>query len=260
MGKRSSYPPGTFSWVDLATTDSAAAKSFYSELFGWQMEDEDAGDGAVYTLCRLEGDAVAGLFEMSAEMREAGVPTNWTSYVTVEGADADAARANELGGEVMRPPFDVMDIGRMAILKDPQGAVFAVWQPRARIGAERVNDVGCLCMNELTTTDVTAAGAFYEGLLGWRIEAVNDNSGSGFTAFFFNGGRVNASVLTAAEGVPSHWRPNFTVEDVSQSLERVEQLGGGAVAGPFQIFDGMIALARDPQGAVFALFAGETEP
>ena len=260
MGKRTSYPPGTFSWVDLATTDAPAAKSFYAELFGWQTADEDAGDGSVYTLCRLEGDAVAGLFEMSAEMRQAGVPTNWTSYVTVENADAAAAQVNDFGGTVMRPPFDVMDIGRMAILKDPQGAPFAVWEARARIGAERVNDLGCLCMNELTTGDVDAARSFYEGMFGWRMEPVDDDSGSGFTAFFFNGERVNASVLTAAEGVPPHWRPNFTVEDASRALERIEALGGQSVAGPFQIFDGAIATARDPQGAEFALFAGETEP
>jgi predicted enzyme related to lactoylglutathione lyase len=161
MGKRSSYAPGTFSWVDLATMDAAAAKAFYTDLFGWDTEDTDAGGGAVYTLCRIDGDTVCGMFEISPEMRAEGAPPNWTNYVTVADADAAAARVQELGGEVIDGAFDVLDAGRMAVLKDPQGAVFAVWQPRGRIGAERVNDVGCLCINELTTTDADAARAFY---------------------------------------------------------------------------------------------------
>ena len=78
-GERTSYAPGTFSWVDLATTDAAAAKAFYAGMFGWEMEDNDAGGGAVYTMCRLDGDAVAGLYEMTEEMRATGAPPNWLS-------------------------------------------------------------------------------------------------------------------------------------------------------------------------------------
>ena len=159
MGKRTSYAPGTFSWVDLGTTDAAAAKAFYSGMFGWEMEDTDAG-GAVYTLCRLDGDAVAGLYEMSEEMRSSGASPNWLSYVTVADADAAVARVKELGGSAIDDAFGVMDVGRMAVLTDPQGAVFAVWEPRSRIGAERVNDPGCLTINELATPDLAAAHAF----------------------------------------------------------------------------------------------------
>src|SRR5688500_7487900 len=100
------------------------------------MEDDDAGGGAVYTMCRIGGDAVCGLFEMSEYTRGEGVPPNWTSYVTVADAGAAAARAKQLGGQVIDGAVDVLDLGRMAVLKDPQGAVFAVWQPRTRIGAE----------------------------------------------------------------------------------------------------------------------------
>jgi len=138
---------GSPAWVDLATTDPGNARDFYTGLFGWDVEDADAGGGAVYTLCRLDGAVVCGLFEMPEAMRATGVPPNWTSYVTVEDAGAAAARAAALGGTVVDDAFDVLDAGRMAVLQDPLGAVFAVWQPRARIGADRVNDVGCLCMN-----------------------------------------------------------------------------------------------------------------
>src|SRR5687767_7370580 len=115
---------------------------------------------------------------MSDHVRNASGRPNWTSYVTVSDADAATARAKELGGGVISDASDVLDLGRMAVLEDPQGAVFAVWRPRSRIGAERVNDFGCLCMNELATTDMRAAGSFYERLFGWTTE-VSDEAPEG---------------------------------------------------------------------------------
>jgi predicted enzyme related to lactoylglutathione lyase len=258
MGKRTSYTPGTFSWVDLATTDAAAAKSFYSGVFGWDLDDTDAGSGAVYTICRIDGDAVCGLYEMSDEMRAGGVAANWTSYVTVADADATAARATELGGGVIDDAFDVLDLGRMAVLKDPQGAVFAVWQPRTRLGAERVNDVGCLCMNELATTDMKAAGSFYEGLFGWTTE-VSDAAAEG-PSIVFNGDNINGAFFAAPEGAAPHWRPCFTVESTDKALQRVGELGGQQLMEPLDIGHGSIAMVLDPQGALFTIFAGETDP
>jgi uncharacterized protein len=258
MGKRTSYAPGTFCWVDLATTDTAAAKSFYDSLFGWEMEDNDAGDGAVYTMCRIDVDAVCGIFEMSEEMRARGVPPNWTSYVTVADADAAAARAKEVGGDVIRDAFDVLDVGRMAVLKDPQGAAFAVWQPRTRIGAERVNDVGCLCMNELGTTDGDAASSFYGQLFGWTTE-VPDDAPDGLT-MVLNGGNINGAFLPAPEGTPSHWRPCFTVESIDKAVERVRQLGGQELGEPLNVGHGNVVMVLDAQGALFTMFAGEVDP
>jgi predicted enzyme related to lactoylglutathione lyase len=259
MGNRTSYAPGAFCWVDAATTDAAAAKSFYTGLFGWEMEDNDAGDGAVYTTCRIGGDAVCGLYEMSEEMRSTGAPPNWTSYVSVDSADAAVARAKELGGGAIDGAFDVLDIGRMAVLKDPQGAVFAVWQPRARIGAERVNDVGCLCMNELATTDIEAARSFYEGLFGWTTETV-DAGPEGPLALAHNGETLNASFFAVRDGAPAHWRPVFTVESTETAVERVCELGGKQLLEPLELPDGSIAMVLDPQGVLFALFAGDTDP
>jgi uncharacterized protein len=246
MGMRTTHPPGTCSWVDLATTDADAAKSFYGGLFGWQTEDAGAG----YTMCLLDGAAVCGL----AEMPDAHPA--WTSYVTVADADGAAARAKELGGSAA-DAFDVLDAGRMAVLEDPQGAVFAVWQPGTRIGAERVNDVGCLCMNELATGDMDAARSFYEGLFGWTTEMVADDPPMGLA---YNDGTLNASFGAVEAGATPHWRPYFTVQSVEAALESIRALGGSDLQGPFEIFDGKIALARDPQGALFALFEGEVDP
>lgn len=259
MGRRTSYTPGTFSWVDLATTDPVDAKSFYAGLFGWEVEDDDSG-GAVYTMCRVEGDAVCGLFEMPEDMRAAGLPSSWTSYVTVADADVAPADAKGLGGGVLRDAFDVMDIGRMAVLADPQGAAFAVWQPRARIGAKRVNDVGCLCMNELATTDVDAARSFYERLCGWRTETWDTGPDGPPIVVAYNGQKLNAGLAAAEEGAPVRWRPVFTVESTEAAVERMRELGGEELLGPTELPDGSIAVAHDPQGAVFAMFAGEVDP
>ncbi|HYP48910.1 MAG TPA: VOC family protein [Thermoleophilaceae bacterium] len=260
MGKRASYAPGTFSFVDLATTDAGSAKAFYAGLFGWEMEDTEAGGGAVYTLCRLDGDVVCGLFEMPDDMRATGLPANWTSYVTVDSADAVTTRAQGLGGRAIDEAFEVLDVGRMAVLADPQGAVFAVWQPRSRIGAERVNDIGCLCMNELATTDIEAARTFYEGLFGWKVVAVGAAPADGPVAMALNGGALGASFFTAAPGVPAHWRPCFTVESTESALERVRGLGGAQLHEPVELEDGIIVMVRDPQGALLTLYAGEVDP
>jgi predicted enzyme related to lactoylglutathione lyase len=258
MGKRTTYAPGTFSWVDLATTDAAAARSFYSGVFGWDLDDTDAGGGTVYTMCLLDGDAVCGLFEVPEEKPSAGVPPGWMNHVTVTDADAAAARVQELGGDVISHPADVSDAGRTAVLQDPQGAQFAVWQPRTRLGAERVNDVGCLCMNELATPDVAAARSFYERLFGWTVE-VSDSTPDG-PHMVFNGEHVNGSFFAAPERTAGHWRPCFTVASTQETLERVRRLGGQQLRDPVDIGHGTIAMVRDPQGALFTVFAGETDP
>jgi predicted enzyme related to lactoylglutathione lyase len=259
MGKRTSYTPGTFSWVDLGTTDAAGARSFYTGLFGWEKEDTDAGDGSVYTVCRIGGDAVCALYGMADELRATGAPPSWTSYVTVERTDDAAARALELGGSVISEAFDVLDAGRMALLADPEGAAFAVWQPRARIGAERVNDVGCLCMNELATTDIEAARSFYEDLFDWTTEMIDTGPGGPVMVSVNNRGSLNATV-SEGHGAPPHWRPYFTVESTEAAVERTRELGGGCLLEPVPIPDGSIAIARDPQGATFAFFEGPVDP
>jgi predicted enzyme related to lactoylglutathione lyase len=131
MGDRTSHSPGTFSWTDLATTDTDAAKRFYGPLFGWDFDDQPIpGDGGVYTMLMRDGKAVAALFR-----GQEGMPTAWSSYVTVESADATATKATDLGANLMGEPFDVMDAGRMAVIQDPTGAVVSVWEPHGSIGA-----------------------------------------------------------------------------------------------------------------------------
>ena len=152
MGERSGYAPGTFCWVELTSTDQEAAKSFYSELFGWEADDRPVADGVVYSMMKLDDSFAAAISPQPAQQRQAGVPALWNSYVSVADADEAANRAAQLGGTVHAPPFDVFDAGRMAVVQDPQGAFFMVWQPKEHIGASLVNAPGALVWNELAST------------------------------------------------------------------------------------------------------------
>ncbi len=178
MGRRRGYTNGTFSWADLATTDPEGAKAFYGGLFAWQPEDV-AGAAGTYTMLRLDGDAVAGLFPQPDEQRVAGVPPRWLCYVTVDRLDETVSRAAELGGTVLSGRLDVEDAGRVAVVADPGGARLALWEPRANIGATRVNDPGCLCWNDLVTEDPEGAAHFYGGLFGWETDEVPGETATG---------------------------------------------------------------------------------
>jgi len=261
MGKRERYEPGTFCWVDLTTTDPAGAKAFYGELFGWEAEDMPAGESATYTMLRLDGDYVCALYEMGTEQREQGVTAHWFSYVSVENADATVSRARELGGTVYGEAFDVLDSGRMAVIQDPTGAMLGAWQPRAHIGARRVNDPGCFTWNELQSRDPETSATFYAELFGWETEPVRQN-GSLVYVTIKNGGRSNGGIMPLTEqwvDAPARWLTYFTVHSCDAVASKVRELGGEVLAGPMELGAGRIAVVNDPQGAAFALFEGETD-
>jgi predicted enzyme related to lactoylglutathione lyase len=251
MGERTSHAPGTFSWTDLATTDPDAAKGFYASLCGWEGEDLPIPEGGVYTMLLRDGKRVAAL----AEAQE-GQPPAWTSYVTVAGADAAAAAAEENGGILALEPFDVMDAGRMALIQDPTGAFFAVWEPRESIGAELVNGPGALTINQLNTSDPERAQEFYTGVFGWRFEFIE----GGDMPYWgiYNGDRLNAGMmpLPPDQGMPSHWLVYFGSENVDEDASRVGELGGTVLVPPMSVPGGRILVAQDPQGAAFALLSG----
>jgi predicted enzyme related to lactoylglutathione lyase len=251
MGERTSHAPGTFSWADLATSDPGAGKAFYVGLFGWDAEDNPVPDGSVYTMLSKGAKNVAALYGA----RE-GQPPAWSSYVTVESADAGAESAKEHGGTVEMEPFDVMDVGRMAIVRDPTGAYFSVWEPRASIGAERVNEPGALTLNQLNTSDPDRAQQFYTGVFGWRFEDVGNDDQRYWG--IYNGDRLNGGMmpLPAEGGVPSHWLVYFGSGSVDDDAGRIGELGGSVMVPPTPVPGGHILVARDPQGAVFGVLSG----
>jgi hypothetical protein len=258
MGERSSYAPGTFSWVDLSTTDQEAAKAFYGALLGWEAEDLPVGDGVAYSMQRRDGRDVAAISPQPQQQREAGVPPLWNSYIAVDSADEAAQRAQELGGTVHAPPFDVLDAGRMAVIADPQGAFFMVWQPNQHHGAGLVNAPGALVWNELSSPDLDASTSFYSSLFGWAIEPFPDSPQPYLS--IKNGEANNGGIRELDQpGMPPNWLVYFGVEDLDASLARAGELGGTTLAGPIDIEIARIAVVQDPQGAVFALYAGQLD-
>jgi uncharacterized protein len=257
MGERSEYTPGTFCWSELTTSDQAAAKAFYGGLLGWEADDRPVGDGAYYSMQIVGGKPVAAIASQPQQQRDAGVPPLWNSYVSVEDADAAVERAKELGASVHAPAFDVMTVGRMAVIQDPQGAFFMVWQPREHIGARLVNAPGALVWNELQSPDLDASASFYGDLFGWKVEQFSWMQDRYLS--IKNGTANNGGMRDLTPPSPPSWLVYFGVEDVEAALARLDELGGSKLAGPIDIQIAKIAVVADPQGAVFALYAGELE-
>jgi predicted enzyme related to lactoylglutathione lyase len=258
MGERSEYAPGTFCWVELATTDQAAAKAFYGGLFGWEADDRPVGDDVYYSMQMLDGKAAAAISPQPQQQREAGVPPLWNSYVSVTSADDTAQRAGELGATVHAGPFDVMQAGRMAVIGDPQGAYFMLWERGETFGAEIVNEPGALVWNELATPDMEGAASFYGDLFGWTTVPF-EQSPEPYLGIR-NGERSNSGIRELKEPMPPNWAVYFGVPEIDAAVARVSELGGGTMVAPFDIGVAKIAVVHDPQGAAFALYAGELEP
>jgi predicted enzyme related to lactoylglutathione lyase len=260
MPEISSYTPGTFCWPELATTDQKSAVQFYSSLFGWQVNDQPIGPGETYSMFQLRNKPVGAAFTLRAEQRQQGVPPHWGSYVSVANAEDTVKRAKELGATVLAPPFDVMDAGRMAVLRDPTGAVFMVWQPKKHQGAAILQEPGTLCWTELATRDTKAAERFYTQLFGWKSKTGSD-AGMEYTEFSVQGpggqavpGAGMMAMTPQMGSAPPNWMPYFAVTDCDATTTKAKQLGGNTYVPPTDIPNvGRFSVLADPQGAVFAV-------
>ena len=258
MAERSGYTSGTFCWAELATNDQQAAKSFYGGLFGWDADDTPVDDtGSYYSMQLIDGKPVAAIAAQPQQQRDAGVPPLWNSYISVDSADAVADRAKELGATLHAPPFEVMSVGRMAVIQDPQGAYFMPWEPRDHFGAALVNQPGALVWNELQSPDLDASAAFYGPLFGWELE---ESPGAlGRYLMIKNGDSYNGGMRELTPPSPPNWLTYFAAEDLEQALAKLGELGGSTIAGPIDIEVARIAVVADPQGAVFVLYAGQLD-
>lgn len=255
MARFERHAPGQFSWVDLMTPDTEAATTFYEALFGWTHEASQDDGGGAYTMFRKDGLLVAGMGGMTPEMKAAGMPSVWNSYITVESVDDTTKRAEGLGAAPQMPAIDIrVDgdlVGRMTVLADPSGARFSVWQPGNHAGTELANVPGTHAWNELCSRDPAASSKFYRDLFGWKI--VEAEGGEGYLEIV-NGERLNGGILTWSPDmgdIPPSWSVYFAVEDCSKALDRVRGLGGQAYMGPIDIPAGKFGVAADSQGAVF---------
>jgi predicted enzyme related to lactoylglutathione lyase len=260
MPQFTKHLPGTFSWPELATTDQKAAVAFYRALFGWDVNETPMGPNETYSVFQLKDSPVAAAYTMRPEERQHGAPPHWNAYVSVEDADASAARAHELGAMIVAPAFDVMDYGRMAVLQDPTGAMFEVWQARKNIGAQTLGEPGALCWTELTTTDTFVAERFYTALFDWKPKHSAPGSPMPYTEFTVPGATGPSIGMMAKPphmpaNVPSFWLSYFMVADVDAAAAKATSLGAHVHAGPMTIPDGgRFAVLADPQGAAVAVF------
>ena len=244
------YAPGTPSWVDVSSTNLSATIEFLKELFGWNATDmgEDAGH---YTMFDVGGKQVAAA---SPKMPGDSSPSAWTTYITVADTDETVAKAKERGGSVLFEPMDVFDAGRMAVLADPSGGVFAVWQPGTSIGAELVNEPNSLSWNELTVRDPDSVLPFYSDLFGWTV--VKHDDPFPYRELQLDGKSI-AGCMQMNENfppdLPTHWMVYFAVADCDATAERAKALGGTVMMEPKDTPVGRFALIQEPGGAVCAV-------
>jgi uncharacterized protein len=255
MSERTSYAPGTPAWVELGTPDIDASVEFYGALFGWDVpEPENAEQTGGYRIALKDGKPAAGMMPLMQE----GQPPTWTTYVSVEDADATAAAVKEAGGSVFAEPMDVMDLGRMAVFADPTGAVFGIWQPGTFLGAGLVNEPGAIAWNELGTRDPVTPKAFYGAVFGWG--AADNDAGEMGTYTQWKLGESSVGGMLDITGrlpdeIPAHWLTYFAVEDADAAVETAKAKGGSVASGPIDIPVGRFAVVQDPHGAAFAVIA-----
>ncbi len=256
MSEKASYEPGTPCWVDLGSPDLEASVDFYAALFGWDVpESENAEQTGGYRQAMKGGKPVAGMMPLMQE----GQPVVWSSYISVEDADATTVKVKESGGTVMVEPMDVMDLGRMAVFVDPTGAVVGIWQPGTFVGAEIVNEPGALAWNELNTRDPEAAKAFYGAVFGWDFQDDDMGEMGTYTTLKLRGEMVGGMFDMGARGVPeqvpAHWQVYFAVEDTDAAVEQAQGAGGSVMVEPMEVPAGRFAILTDPHGASFAVIA-----
>ena len=245
------YAPGTPSWIDLQTTDQAAAKDFYGQLFGWIFDEVPIGPRSTYSAAKVRGHSVAAIYQGPKQAN--GAPPHWSTYITVADANASAARAVALGGSVLAKPRDVFSEGRMAVIRDPTGAVFSLWQPKDGVGARLVNEPNTWCWNELYTNNLDASGKFYSELFGWHSKAIQSTEPAIKLLSFSLAGREVASMMQIQKewgDVPPNWAVYFAVENCRETVEKAKSLGAVVYLEPRETPEGgAFAGFQDPQGA-----------
>lgn len=253
--ERTTYPPGTPSWVDLGTTDLPGATAFYSALFGWDVVDQGPDAGG-YCMAEIDGKPVAGI----GPAQNPG-PPYWTTYVSVANADEATTKVEAAGGTVIVPPFEVLDVGRMAVFFDTVGAAFSVWEPRKHAGAGLVQQPGTLSWNELNTREPDKAKTFYSEVFGWVPDDM-PVTGTPYTQWMLDGTAVGGMIKMDEQWpaeVPSNWMVYFDVANAADSAAKITELGGTVLVPPFPAGPGICVVAQDPQGAAFSLIE-ITEP
>jgi predicted enzyme related to lactoylglutathione lyase len=249
--KISAWPAATPMWVDLGVDDLDAAKAFYADLFGWTFASGGPESGG-YVLAELRGRAVAGI----GPQQDKDAPASWTTYLASDDVDQTAGRIVGSGGQLIAPPFDVMDSGRMALASDSLGSVFGIWQAGNHIGAERVNEHGALCWNELHTREYALARSFYADVFGYSYQDIDQDGFIYATAKRASDGREVGGIhldTEMAEGGPNHWLAWFASDHVDRTAATAVELGSSALVPVMDSPMGRMAILQAPQGEIFGI-------
>jgi uncharacterized protein len=271
MPERDGYIPGVPSWADTGQPDPEAAVGFYEALFGWEFEDMMPPDApGQYFVARIRGRDVAAVGSIPEAMPQTAM---WNTYIWVDSADDTAAKVRAAGGGVVMEPFDIPGSGRMAVVTDPEGAAFSVWQAREHKGAQLVNEHGSVNFNGLHTRDVAGARDFYGAVFGWttlpigagmwalpgygdHLELSNPNLRKELAEFGgpegFEDVVANINPIGDDEpDTPAHWSVTFGVDDSDAIAARAAELGGTVIVPPFDAPWSRPTVLSDPQGATF---------
>ncbi len=262
MAEFSSYPHGSPSWIDLGTSDVAAAKAFYSSVFGWKADDQPSPQGPPYTMFTKNGKNVAGAMALTPQETGMGVPPHWNTYIAVDDVEDTVARVAGAGGTVIVGAMDIPDAGRMAWIADSTGAMLGLWQANQHIGAELANEDGTFGWSELVTDDPAAAQKFYADVLGWTFQTMATPNGDYHVAQ--SGDRAFAGIMEkppTMAGMPNVWGVYIYVDDAGSTIDAIKANGGTVIMEPWYAEGvGDIAVVADPQGAVFTIMRPDAVP
>jgi predicted enzyme related to lactoylglutathione lyase len=250
------WPEGTPCWVDLAVEDFTQGQKFYSELLGWEVPEGHPDFGG-YSTCSKDGRNVAGLSPKMAPEQ----PSVWTTYLAVADLELTVAKVRKQGGAVVADPMTIADMGRMAVVADPAGAVVGLWEAGGHTGFQLTDEPGALTWCENLSRGWRQNKKFYAQIFGWSYDDMSDG---GFKyATFKVGDQVAGGIGQMGDdwpsGIPSHWNIYFKVEDMAAATEHVKDLDGAVVRDPWETPFGTMAAVADNHGATFMLMADNDE-
>lgn len=256
------YRHGKHTWRENRTADPNGNKDWYGKLLGWQITGQDMGD-FVYNMFSVNGNALGGFAQLTEDQKKMGAPPHWLTYVSVADVDATSAVVTEAGGQIYAAPFDVPGVGRICVVADDQGAVFALYKgltedPEANAPPPPHGDVWWA---ELMTKDVAAAKTFYSKVLGWGVQSMEMPTGE--YVVFLQGEDASCGCVALPEAVqaPPHWGVYFAVDDVDATLAAAVESGGTAHTEMMEAPGvGRFAMVGDPQGAAFGIITPDLTP
>ncbi len=254
---------GRFVWYELMTTDVEAAKEFYADVVGWNGKEWPGPNP--YYLWSVGETQAAGMMEMPEELRQMGVPPHWMAYVAVGDVDAKAAQARQLGGQVRVEPTDIPEVGRFAVIADPQGATISMLTPQAEGTPPDRRKSGFIGWHELYANDHASDWAFYSALFPWKhTQSMDMGDGMGDYFIFAHADDPDEQALGGMSDMakqmkmPPNWLYYVNVDDLADAMVRVRDGGGKVLNGPMDVPGGRIAQCSDPQGAMFAMYEQES--